>query len=200
MATAVKGSSSAVVERSQRKEVAVEVAGPSRREFLYYIWGASMVLLLGEATAAIVWFALPRFKEGEFGGVFRFTGTELEEVPEAGSAPVNVPSGRFWLSNTNEGFMVLYGVCTHLGCLPKWVQTNGRFECPCHGSKFELDGGYIEGPAPRRLDRFAVTITFDNGETATNSATSGAPIALEGREIAEIAVDTGNRINSPTLG
>lgn len=200
MATAVKKSSSAVVERSQRREVAVEVAGPSRREFLYYIWGASMVLLLGQATAALVWFALPRFKEGEFGGVFRFSGTGLEDVPDPGSAPVNVPSGRFWLSNTNEGFMVLYGVCTHLGCLPKWVETNNRFECPCHGSKFELDGGYIEGPAPRRLDRFPVTITFDTGESVSNDGTSGAPIALEGREIVEIAVDTGSRIDSPTLG
>lgn len=200
MATAVKQSSSAVVQRGQRKEVAVEVAGPSRREFLYYIWGASMVMLLGQATAALVWFALPRFKEGEFGGVFRFSGADLEDMPDAGAAPMNVPSGRFWLSNTNEGFMVLYGVCTHLGCLPKWVDTNNRFECPCHGSKFELDGAYIEGPAPRRLDRFPVTITFDNGESISNDVTSGAPIALEGRQIVEIAVNTGSRINSPTLG
>ena len=48
----------------------IEVSAPTRREFLYYIWGASIALLLVEATAGLIWFALPRFKAGEFGGPF----------------------------------------------------------------------------------------------------------------------------------
>jgi len=36
----------------------------TRREFLYYIWAASMALFLAEAGGAIVWFAVPRFKAG----------------------------------------------------------------------------------------------------------------------------------------
>ena len=50
----------------------VQVSAPSRREFLYYIWGASFALLLGETTAGLLWFIFPRFKEGEFGGTFNF--------------------------------------------------------------------------------------------------------------------------------
>lgn len=195
MATAAQGST-AVVKKAAKQEVVVEVSGPSRREFLYYIWGASIVLLLGQSTAGLIWFALPRFKEGEFGGTFRFPG---EELPEPGSPPVSQPLGRFWMSNTNQGFLALYAVCTHLGCLPKWVQTNNRFECPCHGSKFQATGSYIEGPAPRGLDRFTVTLTFSNGDVETTPPTGG-PIPLNGREVVSVAVNTGARITGPPHG
>jgi cytochrome b6-f complex iron-sulfur subunit len=42
----------------------------TRRGFLYYIWGASMTLALAGSGGALLWFAFPRFREGEFGGVF----------------------------------------------------------------------------------------------------------------------------------
>ena len=56
-------------------------------------------------------------------------------------------------------FLVLEGVCTHLGCAPlqdfevrpseNW---NGGFFCPCHGSKFDLAGRVFKGvPAPTNL-------------------------------------------------
>jgi cytochrome b6-f complex iron-sulfur subunit len=189
MATAARDSS-AVVTKAQSQEVAIDVAAPSRREFLYYIWGASMVLILGETAAGIIWFMLPRFKEGEFGGVFRFTG---EDVPSVGSPPGQESAGRFWMSNTDQGFVALYAVCTHLGCLPKWQAARDRFECPCHGSKFQRTGVYIEGPAPRNMDRFVATLEFANGETAITPP-DGGPIPLEGREIAAVSVDTGTRI------
>jgi len=189
MATVAKGKS-AVVPKTDKKQVAVDVAAPSRREFLYYIWGASIVLVLGQTTAGLVWFALPRFREGEFGGVFRFSG---EDLPVQGTQPISQPAGRFWMSNADEGYLSLYAVCTHLGCLPKWVDTNTRFECPCHGSKFEGNGAYIEGPAPRSMDVFATTLTFSDGSTASTPA-DGGPIPLEGRTVVEVAVDTGNRI------
>lgn len=195
MATATK-SKSALVKPSAKQEVAIEVAPPSRREFLYYIWGASMAMLLGQATAGLIWFALPRFKEGEFGGAFTFTAGD---VPPVGDPPAAIPAGRMHLSTTEDGFLALYAVCTHLGCLPKWTPGNNRFECPCHGSKFEANGDYIEGPAPRDLDRFVATITFADGTSATTDG-SGNPIPLEGREIIGLTVDTGNRILGDTHG
>src|SRR6185436_5567794 len=39
----------------------------TRREFLYYIWAASMALFMAETGGAILWFAYPRFRVGEFG-------------------------------------------------------------------------------------------------------------------------------------
>ena len=120
-----------------------------------------------------------------------------EDIPAAGTAPQEIPEGRLWLSNSGEGMLALYAVCTHLGCLPGWNTNNFRFECPCHGSKFELNGTYIEGPAPRGLDRFNATVVFTNGEEEATPS-DGSPIPLNGREIAEIRVDTGSRILGPT--
>lgn len=191
MASITAGETRATTPRGRAAEQSAEVAPPSRREFLYYIWGASMALLLGQATAGILWFALPRFREGTFGGIFTYPP---DKVPTAGSPPVNVPEGRYWVSNVEgEGLVVLYGVCTHLGCLPKWVDNNNRFECPCHGSKYEKNGKYIEGPAPRSLDRFPTTIVFTDGTTAEMNE-NGDPIPLDGKEIASIRIDTGQRI------
>jgi len=192
-ATSVKAKSVTPSVAETEARPSVQVAAPSRREFLYYIWGASIALLLGEATAGIVWFAFPRFREGEFGGTFTFNP---EELPSAGTEPASVPAGRFHISNTENGLRALYGVCTHLGCLPKWVPTNNRFECPCHGSKFELSGDYIEGPAPRALDRFITTVVYADGTTAETPA-DGGPIPLEDKQIAEIRVNTGARITGP---
>src|SRR5437868_356963 len=134
--------------------VDAQTKGVSRREFLYYIWGASLALLLAESTGAIIWFALPRFRAGEFGGTFSIAPSNL---PAKGSGPVLLASGKFWMSNTDNGFYALSQVCTHLGCLFKWVPTNNRFECPCHGSKFKANGEKLVGapglgPAQRNLD------------------------------------------------
>jgi cytochrome b6-f complex iron-sulfur subunit len=168
----------------------VQVAAPNRREFLYYIWGASIALLLGQAGAAFIWFALPRFKEGTFGGIFNFPP---ERIPQVDTFPISEPAGRFHVSNVDEGLVVLYGVCTHLGCLPKWVEANHRFECPCHGSKFQLSGLYIEGPAPRSLDRFETTIYFTDGTSQTSNEV-GDPIPIQGKTVARVEINTGRRL------
>lgn len=58
-------------------------------------------------------------------------------------------------------YVVLVGICTHLGCAPKYrpvigsVEANwpGGFYCPCHGSKFDLAGRVFQGvPAPVNLE------------------------------------------------
>ena len=170
---------------------AVQVPGISRREFLYYAWAASMALLTAETVGVLVWFGLPRFREGQFGGVFVLQGSAIPT--EVGGTPADFPEGKFWLSNSPEGVVVLYKVCTHLGCLYKWVDANGRFECPCHGSKYTTTGRYIEGPAPRSLDRFFITITTSSGQVLTTDI-AGDPIPVAAADVKDIRIDTGNRI------
>jgi ubiquinol-cytochrome c reductase iron-sulfur subunit len=64
-----------------------------------------------------------------------------------------------------DEFLVLIGVCTHLGCSPTYVpkveaesrnlgdEWKGGFFCPCHGSKFDLAGRVYKGvPAPKNLE------------------------------------------------
>jgi cytochrome b6-f complex iron-sulfur subunit len=179
-----------MAERSE-KEAPDEQQTPSvnRREFLNYAWGAAMALFMAEMGAVAFLFAYPRFREGEFGGTFTLSATA---VPSTGAPPADNPDGKFWLSHTEEGVKALYKVCTHLGCLYKWVDTNDRFECPCHGSKFQADGTYIEGPAPRSLDQFALAATDANGNELAKS-TDTAPLQLPDGTTS-IQVDTGEKI------
>ena len=76
-------------------------------------------------------------------------------------------------------YMVLRGICTHLGCSPKFrpdhpapeiaADWKGGFFCPCHGSKFDLSGRVYSGvPAPTNLivppHRYATDTTLVIGE------------------------------------
>ncbi|MCH7618738.1 MAG: ubiquinol-cytochrome c reductase iron-sulfur subunit, partial [Candidatus Marinimicrobia bacterium] len=59
------------------------------------------------------------------------------------------------------GIYALSTVCTHLGCTPNWLSAEGKFKCPCHGSGFYNTGINFEGPAPRPLERFRITLAED---------------------------------------
>jgi glycine/D-amino acid oxidase-like deaminating enzyme/nitrite reductase/ring-hydroxylating ferredoxin subunit len=43
--------------------------------------------------------------------------------------------------------------CTHLGCLLRFNEAERSWDCPCHGSRFAVDGAVLEGPATRSLER-----------------------------------------------
>ena len=60
-----------------------------------------------------------------------------------------------------EGFYAVSAVCTHLGCVTQWKPDIDQIACPCHGSKFKADGTKVEGPAPRPLPHFAISLTED---------------------------------------
>ena len=52
----------------------------------------------------------------------------------------------------NMSFVILSPICPHLGCRPIWSSDAKRFQCPCHGSQFSIDGEHLAGPAPRGMD------------------------------------------------
>lgn len=171
----------------------------TRREFLNYAWLASIALFAVETVGLSLWFAFPNFKPGQFGGQFAI-GAAAEVLPEVNATPIPYTDGKFWLvdlDTTNrhgeprKGILALYKVCTHLGCLYDWVPVTNRFECPCHGSKFELTGDYIEGPARRSLDRFVMQAVAPDGSIKETDA-EGNPLVINGDET--LVVDTGQRI------
>jgi ubiquinol-cytochrome c reductase iron-sulfur subunit len=58
----------------------------------------------------------------------------------------------------HENWLVMVGICTHLGCIPKGQSLGdahgdfGGWFCPCHGSHYDTAGRIRKGPAPRNLE------------------------------------------------
>jgi cytochrome b6-f complex iron-sulfur subunit len=174
-------------------EAKVERKPVNRRELLNFAWLVSLGFFTFTVGGVTYLFSLPRFKEGEFGGVF--TVGLVNDLPQTGSAPENYPKVKFWLSNTETGVLALYKVCTHLGCLYNWNNQEVKFICPCHGSQFQANGTYIKGPAPRNLDRFVIRIESSDGTVlAETDPTTGDPLPVPGDPNALVKVDTGARI------
>ncbi|MEP2641537.1 ubiquinol-cytochrome c reductase iron-sulfur subunit [Roseobacter sp.] len=82
---------------------------------------------------------------------------ELSELPDQGAENGNLPNGadasdeNRSLDETGE-WLVMMGVCTHLGCVPLGDAGDfGGWFCPCHGSHYDTSGRIRKGPAPRNL-------------------------------------------------
>ena len=62
-------------------------------------------------------------------------------------------------------WLVLIGVCTHLGCVPiANAGDYGGYLCPCHGSHYDASGRIMKGPAPANLE---VPVCAFEGDTLT---------------------------------
>jgi cytochrome b6-f complex iron-sulfur subunit len=58
-------------------------------------------------------------------------------------------------------FIALSAVCTHLGCIVKWVEASQEFLCPCHGGRFSTSGQVLGGPPPAPLETYVVSVAGD---------------------------------------
>ncbi|MET0592995.1 MAG: ubiquinol-cytochrome c reductase iron-sulfur subunit [Polyangiaceae bacterium] len=75
---------------------------------------------------------------------------------------------RFWLVRFDDRFVAVSAICTHLGCTPRYLNTEDKFKCPCHGSGYrgfasgwQVIATNFEGPAPRPMERFKLSIADD---------------------------------------
>ncbi len=189
--------------KSLRKE---QVQGLSRRQLMRAALGTGIGLWLLEISAGTIGFIWPNLSGG-FGAPFRI-GT-LEDVKsqntvlpieegfpayyaEARSFVVLVdPSQQRFIAGedtTGDGTALnvraLYQRCPHLGCKPNPCERNFWLECPCHGSRYDRLGikadGPQYGPAPRSMDRFAISVDGEGALTInTGKITLGPlPVAL----------------------
>ena len=78
---------------------------------------------------------------------------------QSGVALDNSLAAQDWVKDGDTYWLALYQVCVHLGCKVPFRDDCNSFKCPCHGSHYNIDGEYLDGPAPRSLDRFA--LSFD---------------------------------------
>lgn len=75
--------------------------------------------------------------------------------------------GSYWIA--------LYQRCVHLGCTVPFRDDCSSFKCPCHGSHYNVDGEYLDGPAPRSLDRFTLSLSGEDVLVDTGSLNNSVP-------------------------
>lgn len=59
-------------------------------------------------------------------------------------------------------YIAMSAVCTHLGCIVKWVDDKQELLCPCHAGRFSTSGQVIAGPPPENLENYSVTLDGDD--------------------------------------
>jgi cytochrome b6-f complex iron-sulfur subunit len=83
----------------------------------------------------------------------------------AGNSSLNTTGGSKIVQNIiviNTGsdiFVALSSICTHQGCTVGYNSGAGNIQCPCHGSVYATTGSVINGPAPRALKSYPVSLT-----------------------------------------
>lgn len=161
---------------------ASEPNSPTRRDFLYVATGAFSAMSLVSAwplvdqmnpSASVLAEATLEF---DMGGVpvgqevtVKFRGSpvfvrhrtqkEIDQARAVSLSQLRDPESdqdrliKNTLSNTYEPeWLVVVGVCTHLGCIPTPYQGDyGGWFCPCHGSQYDTSGRIRQGPAPYNL-------------------------------------------------
>ncbi|QBD82298.1 hypothetical protein EPA93_42500 [Ktedonosporobacter rubrisoli] len=72
--------------------------------------------------------------------------------------------GSEWVTKDSDGsyWIALYQRCVHLGCTVPFRDDCLSFKCPCHGSHYNVNGEFLDGPAPRSLDRFRMSFSGDD--------------------------------------
>ena len=89
---------------------------------------------------------------------------------------LTLPRHKVYVVSSTDGFYAISSVCTHLGCMTRYDKEHGEIACPCHGSRFHLDGQVAAGPAPRPLPRLEITV--DRGLLVVDTSRRVAPGTL----------------------
>lgn len=170
--------------------------GVYRRQFLNRSIIGGFILGLSGFGGALLAYLWPT-ASGGFGskiGVGKLA--DIEAAIQQGNGFAYYPEGRMWItqypSNALEkargvyspselvgmeaGIIAIYQKCVHLGCRVPACLTSQWFECGCHGSFYNQVGEKKGGPAPRGLDRFAMSISGGSLTVDTGQIIQGPPV------------------------
>ena len=173
----------------ERQAISEEDFGVTRRQFFNRaILGLFGGAFMGGLTISFLAFLWPKLSGGFGSPIAVGSVADLRReiaLPDGTFRPKFVAAAQSWIvpftrSSTDgtsfEGLpvvaggeggelplMALWQKCVHLGCRVPSCESSQGFECPCHGSKYNLHGEYEDGPAPRNLDHFGVEVN-DRGE------------------------------------
>ncbi|TME05544.1 MAG: Rieske 2Fe-2S domain-containing protein [Chloroflexi bacterium] len=97
---------------------------------------------------------------------FLLSGSNLTDQLDAESV-VKDADGSYWIA--------LYQRCVHLGCTVPFRDSCVSFKCPCHGSHYNVTGEWLDGPAPKSLDRFLIAFTGEDVTVDTGTINTKVP-------------------------
>ena len=146
-----------------KKPAPAQAAPPTRRSFLEGV-AAGWTIFTAASAAGLLATARFLFPNDLFEPPTRFKIGLPSKFPGSKDGNVNEDfkaSNSIWVVSNLEEIYILSTVCTHLGCTPNWLAAERKFKCPCHGSGFYVTGINFEGPAPRPLEKFRVSIASD---------------------------------------
>ena len=111
----------------------------------------SLVIICNlEVKIIIKYFPILELKDAPEKGVKK---TSLTYTDDSGENEITI-----FLAALPEGVTAFSAVCSHLGCIVDWDSKTEQFLCPCHGSKYDVNGNVIGGPAPAPLERLITEI------------------------------------------
>ena len=97
--------------------------------------------------------------------------------PVTGSVPASVRA-RTSASAVAACSVSVQAICTHLGCTPRYLATEDKYKCPCHGSGYrgfasgwKVNATNFEGPAPRPMERVKIVLADDGQILVDKSVT-----------------------------
>jgi cytochrome b6-f complex iron-sulfur subunit len=138
----------------------------SRRRLITYAWIGAAALAVGELIIGTLAFLWPRRKGGKAEAVF--IAGKVADFKKGDVVPFR--KEKAFIVRTEGGFLAISAVCPHLRCIVNWNEIQKKFECPCHGAKFNQMGEVLEGPPPRPLDIFKLQIVAEKVVVDTTSA------------------------------
>jgi cytochrome b6-f complex iron-sulfur subunit len=135
------------------KAAFVDAGEPSRRDVLSRIGVGACALAVAGSGAVTLDFLNPKVL---FEPATSFRAGSLVDYPE-GTVRFD-RERKAYVVGGSGGVYALSAVCTHLGCITRYVLDENAIACPCHGSRFDLEGNVTHGPAPRPLPWLAVEV------------------------------------------
>lgn len=138
----------------------------SRRDFFSLAGWAGFLATTGLSSIYFLRLLFPRVL---FEPSPRFKAGKPEDYTVGEVSSKWVKDQRVWIVREKDGVYAILAKCTHLGCTPKWLRTEQKYKCPCHGSGFTMQGINFEGPAPRPLERLKISLGPD-GQIAVDKS------------------------------
>ncbi|OYX89845.1 MAG: ubiquinol-cytochrome c reductase iron-sulfur subunit [Azorhizobium sp. 32-67-21] len=164
-----------------------ETSGTNRRDFLYIATGAVGAV----GAASLVWPFISQLQPDQSVLALSTAEVDLSPIAEGQMVTVQWRGKPIFIFNRapkvvetvravpmsqlidpqpdqdrvksgHDNFLIVVGICTHLGCVP--IGNQGNYEgwfCPCHGSQYDASGRVRVGPAPLNLPVPPYTFTSD---------------------------------------